>query len=291
MIFNLINTFINNLNIAPSFLCFLPPPTHNPLPPPSLLPLANAHMSQARACSLLTPMPTHAHPLHYITSTHTTHHPSASPCVCSPLIKGYGQMTHHITNQNHRHVACCQQWLRTATSPMKGPAYAISQPLMTPTCHLITQNQCIRHVMDDNDPHMLHCSHWQVHLPHHHHQQCQQVTAAPEINGLEWGVRKIGKRSGEAREEGMRMQGNGGWKRGLYEPPPFLFLIPVANEVVQKLCAILFELDFPPSVQGKLFTCSVDNGAVGSPSTTPFQALLTGRWWGQLHAAPIFFHF
>ena len=56
---------------------------------------------------------------------------------------------------------------------------------------------------------------------------------APEIDGLErGGVRKIGKGSGEAREGGMRIQGNGGQRRGLYEPPPSLFFIPVANEAV-----------------------------------------------------------
>ena len=90
-------------------------------------------------------------------------------------------------------------------------------------------------------------------------------------------MRKIGKGSGEAREGGIRIQGNGGRRRGLYEPPPSLFFIPVANEAVRKLCAVSFELNFPPGVRGELFTCSVDDGAVGSPPAAPFRALLTGR--------------
>jgi len=60
----------------------------------------------------------------------------------------------------------------------------------------------------------------------------------------------VGKGSDEAREGGMRMQGNGGRRRGLYDPPPSLFFIPEANEAVQKLRAASFELDYPPRHSG-----------------------------------------
>ena len=118
-------------NIAPSFLCFLPPPTHNPLPPPALLPLTNAHTGQARACSLLMPMPTHARPLHCITGTHTTHHPSASPHVCPSPHQGMwaNDMPHHRSEP--------PPWLPTATL----------------NCHITNERACVCHITAANDPH------------------------------------------------------------------------------------------------------------------------------------------
>ena len=73
-------------NITLSFLCFLPPPTHILLLL-SPLPLTNAHMGQARACSSLQ-----------VASTPHHHAPSMPrPCICHihfpapPLIEGCGQ--------------------------------------------------------------------------------------------------------------------------------------------------------------------------------------------------------
>ena len=55
----------------------------------------------------------------------------------------------------------------------------------------------------------------------------------------------MGKGSEEAREGLMRMQGNGGRRRGLYKPPP-RFFIPEASEAAQKLRTASFELNYPP---------------------------------------------
>jgi len=60
-------------NIAPSLLCFSPPPTHIPPPPPSPLPLANACTGQARARS------------------------SPNPVCAPPLVEGCGRTTRHVT--------------------------------------------------------------------------------------------------------------------------------------------------------------------------------------------------
>ena len=60
-------------NIAPSFLCFQPPPTHIPPPPPSPLPLANARTGHVRARS------------------------SATAACAPPLVEGCGQTTRHVT--------------------------------------------------------------------------------------------------------------------------------------------------------------------------------------------------
>ena len=136
-------------NIAPSLLCFLPPPTHIPPPPPSPLPLANAHTSQARARSSLTPTPTRCT---NVTPTLPHHHPSTAPAFAPPLAEGCGQTTCHVTAQIPCRVARRQRRPPTATSPLKRLAYATSQPPTTPNHHLTTSNRRVCHVMDDDDP-------------------------------------------------------------------------------------------------------------------------------------------
>ena len=74
------------------------------------------------------------------------------PAFSPPLVEGCGQATCHITAQIPRRFACCQRRPPSTMSPLKRPVYAMSQPLMTATCHLTTQNQCVCHVTDDADP-------------------------------------------------------------------------------------------------------------------------------------------
>jgi hypothetical protein len=184
-------------NIAPSFLCFLPPPTNNHPPPPSPLPLANARTGQARARSSLTPTPAHYRHIH--------RHP---PAFAPPLLKGCGHTTRHVTARFPRHLAHCQRQPRTATSPVKGPAYATSQPLTTPTRHLTTQNRHVRHVTYDDNPHH---SQQQGRPPRHHRQRCRQVktAASPLLEGCRRRNRRWERGGATGRRDGARSQGNG----------------------------------------------------------------------------------
>jgi hypothetical protein len=74
------------------------------------------------------------------------------PACAPPLVEGCGQTTRHVTAQIPRRIARCQRRPPTATSPLKGPAYATSQSPTTHIRYLITQNHRVRHVMDDDDP-------------------------------------------------------------------------------------------------------------------------------------------
>jgi hypothetical protein len=190
-------------------------------------------------------------------------HPSTSPRVCPSPPRGMWANDTPRHRPIPRHLAHCQRQPRTATSPVKGPAYATSQPSTTPTRHLTTQNRRVRHVTDDDDPHH---SQQQGHPPRHHHQRRRQVktAASPLLEGCrrrnrrvgarrcdreerwsaaarEWGTRRQGKRRGK--EEGIHASSflfslffsNGGstccprifsfhFERGQHTPPPFLFI-------------------------------------------------------------------
>ena len=82
-------------NIAPSLLCFSPPPTHIPPPLPSPLPLANARTGQARARS------------------------SPNPVCAPPLVEGCGRTTRHVTTPAAS---------RTATSDPQPPRHHRKRP-------------------------------------------------------------------------------------------------------------------------------------------------------------------
>ena len=191
-------------NIVPSLLVFSPPPTHiPPPPPPSPLPLANARTGQATARSSLTPTPAHCTASPAPTTIHR--HP---PAFAPPLVEGCGQTTFHVTAPSSRRVARCQRRPPTATSPLKQPAYATSQPPTTPTRHLTIQKQRVRHVMDDDD--------WLK-------RREEQEEVEEEWRGrMEWEGMNEGERGGRGGEGEATATG----RCATHTPPPFSFFSP-----------------------------------------------------------------
>jgi len=120
-------------NIAPSFLSFLPPPTHIPPPLLSWLPLANARMGQARACSSLLVMSMSHHctpsvPCHHLPIIPTS---ATSAFLPLPLSRDVGRwiptppMPHATSSDKTAHrwlLHHCQQPLPMPCHPIKLPA-------------------------------------------------------------------------------------------------------------------------------------------------------------------------
>jgi len=230
-------------NIVPSLLVFSPPPTQiPPLLPPLPLPLANARTGQATACSSLMPTPAHCTASPAPTTIHR--HP---PVFAPPLIEGCGQTTCHVTAPSSRRVARCQRRPPTATSPLKQPAYATSQPPTTPTRHLTIQKQRVRHVTDDDD--------WLK-------RREEQEKVEEEWRGrMEWEGMNEGERGGRGGEgEAMgarRRRATISEQRGGVNPTRHL--------VRARL--------FPPTMGGRLLSRGLDNGAACFPHAALFSRL------------------
>jgi hypothetical protein len=203
-------------NIAPSLLCLLPPPTN--IPP---LPLANARTGHASARSSLTPTPAHC-------TTSPTHPSTSPPRVCPSPPRG--------------------MWANDTPRHRPNPPPPRSLPTANPNRHVTGERARVRHVTAVNNPHPPPHHPKPARTPRHGRRRPPPLpttrtpaTSPPpttptsrngpslrdvgaQIDGWErGGARRIGQGSEEAREGGMRMQGNGGRRGRLYEPPPSLF--------------------------------------------------------------------
>jgi hypothetical protein len=123
-------------------------------------------MGQARARSSLTPTPAHC--------TTSPAPPSTSPSVDNPP---------RLPLPSSRDVGKRYATSLTATSPLKAPAYATSQPPTTPTRHVTIRNQRVRHVTDDDDP------------------QPARTPASPLLKGCRRRNQRVGARRSEEDEE------------------------------------------------------------------------------------------
>jgi len=118
-------------NIAPSLLCWLPPPTHIPPPLLSPLPFANARTGHARACS------------------------SPTAACAPPLVEGCGQTTRHVTAQACHITVQVPPPLPTATRVrhLTANTTRLRHVTVNTTCvhHVTAHKQHVRHVTDDDD--------------------------------------------------------------------------------------------------------------------------------------------
>jgi len=265
----------------------------------------------------------HTCPLHCVTGAH--HHLLTSPHVCpSPRrgmwahdmprhrpnppppcslptatpnchVTGESARVRHVTTvdnpqppPHHPKLACTPghgRWRPPpATSSPQTSMYATSWTMTTPTRYVTANNQHAHHVTTANDANKSQRPPKSMGWSEENKTREQQTGARRS--------REDGERGWGGKGRGMRRQGNGGQRRGLYKLPPSLFFIPEANEVAQKtMRRLVWAWLFPLAFGGNSSPAVLMMGQWDTHPLLHFECFWQCRWRGQHEAAPISFLF